>query len=144
MKVLLRSAVLLCAVAFGFVRPTSAATAKPDLLGSYVKISSALAADDLKAAKTAAGEFSAQANTANKADLATRSAAIAKAENIADARKEFVALSTAVEPLAAGKTNYVVMHCPMADADWVQAKGTTANPYYGKAMLTCGAPKRAK
>jgi len=26
----------------------------------------------------------------------------------------------------------------------VQAKGKTQNPYFGKAMLTCGSPKSAK
>ena len=35
-----------------------------------------------------------------------------------------------------------LFHCPMAmggaGADWIQLDATTANPYYGSAMLRCG------
>jgi hypothetical protein len=146
MKNLLRSALLLGALAFGLVRTGTAApaTAQPDLVAGYVKISAAFAGDDLKAAKSAANDFAAQATADGKKDLATKATAVARAEKIADARKQFIALSTSIEPLAAGRKEYVVMHCPMANADWVQPTGATANPYYGKMMLTCGAPKVAK
>ncbi|MCK6485885.1 MAG: efflux RND transporter periplasmic adaptor subunit [Phycisphaerae bacterium] len=30
------------------------------------------------------------------------------------------------------------VHCPMVDADWVQASEEVANPYYGSEMLRCG------
>src|SRR5262249_8255129 len=30
--------------------------------------------------------------------------------------------------------------CPMAKANWLQQTGTTANPFYGSEMLTCGGP----
>jgi multidrug efflux pump subunit AcrA (membrane-fusion protein) len=32
-----------------------------------------------------------------------------------------------------------VFRCPMAKADWLQPPGTTANPFYGSSMPTCGA-----
>jgi hypothetical protein len=137
---------ILAALALGLLRPVSAATTsgQPDLLTSYVKIQAALAADDLKAAQSAASDLSTQAAAAKQQDVAAKATAVAKAGKIADARKEFKALSTAVEPLAEKRDDLVVMHCPMANADWVQAKGSVANPYYGKMMLTCGAPKNAK
>ena len=111
---------------------SAAAPSKTELVASYAKISAALAADDLAAAKTAAADF------AGKATL------VAKAPKIESARDSFKSLSTAVEPLAAGEKDFVVMNCPMAAADWVQAKGAVKNPYFGKSMLACGAPKQAK
>ena len=146
MKNLIRASLLFAGLAFALVRPglAAAATAQSDLVARYVKISAALAADDVKAAKSAARDFAAQATADGKKDLATRATAVAQAEKIADARKQFAALSTSIEPLATGRREYVVMHCPMANADWVQPTGATANPYYGKMMLTCGAPKAAK
>ena len=39
-----------------------------------------------------------------------------------------------------------VVHCPMAfndeGADWLQAQGDVANPYFGASMLRCGSVKR--
>jgi hypothetical protein len=145
MKTLARSLFVL-ALALGLMRPAFAATAsdQSDLLTTYVKIQAGLAADDFKAAQAAASDLSTQATVAGQKDLAAKATAVAKAQKIADARKEFKALSTAVEPLAEKRDELVVMHCPMANADWVQAKGSVANPYYGKMMLTCGAPKNSK
>ncbi|NBQ40151.1 MAG: DUF3347 domain-containing protein [Alphaproteobacteria bacterium] len=37
-----------------------------------------------------------------------------------------------------------VMYCPMARAVWVQPTGQVENPYFGAAMLRCGAPKTEK
>lgn len=107
-------------------------------------VSAALAADDLSAAKSAAAELAEHADMAKNMAVASKARALAKAERIADARKELVGLTAAVEPLAQGQKDYVVMNCPMAGADWVQAKGKTPNPYYGKSMLACGGPKQTK
>jgi len=129
----------------------SAADMKPDsmtmtseILAASAKVSAALAADDLAAAKSAAAEVAEHANMAKNAGIASKANALAKAAKIEDARKELSGLTAAVEPLAKGQKDYVVMNCPMAGADWVQAKGKTQNPYYGKSMLTCGGPKQAK
>ena len=63
--------------------------------------------------------------------------------SIANARKAFRALSEEVIPLAEGDSDYVLLTCSMAHGgDWVQSKGEVRNPYFGKAMLTCGAPKK--
>jgi len=117
---------------------------KGEILSSYVKVSSALAADDLAAAKKAATVVAGHADMAKNKDLAAKAHAVAKAAKIEDARSSFKALSSAIEPMARGEAKYVVMNCPMVAADWVQEKGSTRNPYMGKAMLTCGAPKETK
>ena len=62
-----------------------------------------------------------------------------------DAREAYKSLSAAFVPMAEGTyerapadPNWVVMSCPMAKAEWIQADGTVANPYYGTKMSTCG------
>lgn len=115
-----------------------------EILAASAKVSAALAADDLSAAKSAAAELADHASMAKNTDVVSKATAVAKAEKIGDARKELVGLTAAVEPLTKGQKDYVVMHCPMLGSDWVQAKGKTQNPYYGKSMLTCGAPKKTK
>ncbi|HVZ64175.1 MAG TPA: DUF3347 domain-containing protein [Lacunisphaera sp.] len=117
---------------------------KPEILSAYVKVSTALAADDLAAAKVAASILAEHAGMSDNKDIAAKADALAKTSKIEAARGAFRALSVAVEPLAAGQKDLVVMYCPMADSDWVQATGKTQNPYFGKAMLTCGSPKKMK
>ncbi|MBW8780675.1 MAG: DUF3347 domain-containing protein [Verrucomicrobia bacterium] len=122
--------------------PTAAVPAdkKPEWLAAYVKISSALAADDLAGAKAAASGLAGQA--ADSPPVVLQAGAITKASGLTDAREAFKTLTALIEPLAAGEKGYVVMYCPMKDADWVQAAGKVKNPYYGKAMLGCGEPKQ--
>ena len=36
-----------------------------------------------------------------------------------------------------------IHHCPMAEADWLQADDKTRNPYYGSSMLDCGTVRRS-
>lgn len=137
--------VLVLGLVLGAVHLTAADSMnmKGDILASYVKISSALAADDLAAAKTAAAALADHAKMSDNKDLAAKAQSVAKASKIDAARESFKALSTAIEPLAKGEKGYVVMNCPMA-GDWVQMKGSTKNPYMGQAMLTCGGPKESK
>lgn len=115
-----------------------------DIVSAYVKVTSALAADNLADAKAAAKEVAGHADMAKNTGITEKANALAKAGTIEDARKELIALTAAVEPLAKGNKSVVVMHCPMVGADWIQTKGGTKNPYYGKSMLTCGAPKEVK
>ncbi|MBI4624660.1 MAG: DUF3347 domain-containing protein [Verrucomicrobia bacterium] len=135
----------------GFVRLTAADSMnmsgdmKKEILSSYVKVSAALAADDLAAAKKAAADVAGHAKMSSgyKA-IAPKADTVAKATKIDAAREAFKSLSAAVEPLAKGEKGYVVMNCPMASADWVQTSKDVKNPYYGKSMLSCGAPKEMK
>lgn len=146
----LSRSLILLGFLFGVARLTAAdamdmkSDMKSEILSSYVKVSAALAADDLAAAKTAAATVAEHAGMSDNKDIATKASAVAKASKIADARDAYRTLSIAVEPLAAGQKDYVVMYCPMAQSDWVQMKGKTQNPYYGKSMLTCGGPKAMK
>ncbi len=143
---MIRSSRLVLGLILGAVR-LSAADSMPmknEVLASYVKVSAALADDDLAAAKAAAVAVAKHAGMSDKKEIAAKAEAVAKATKIDAARENFKALSAAVEPLAAGEKGYVVMHCPMAGADWLQTSAKVQNPYFGKAMLTCGAPKKSK
>jgi hypothetical protein len=95
-------------------------------LNSYEKVHTALATDDLNAAKTAAG------------DLGSEGAELSKSSSLKDARAAFEKLSAKAKQLAAGQSGYHVYHCPMLNKDWVQTSTATANPYGGKEMIGCG------
>ncbi len=95
-------------------------------LANYDKIQTALVADDLDGAKTAA------------VDLGDNGAELAKSSSLKDARVAFEKLSAQAKQLATGQSDYHVFHCPMLKKDWVQRSTTTANPYGGKEMVSCG------
>lgn len=120
-----------------------AAGPKSEILATYLKISAALAADNFSDAQSAASALAASAGVAKNQVLADQAKAVAKAPDISTARSGFKALSASVEPLADGEKSCIVMFCPMAGADWIQPTGAVRNPYFGKTMLTCGAPKKA-
>ena len=119
-------------VAFGSAIVQAAPLSETDkqFLARYEKVRSALAADDLGAAKTAAG------------DLGDEGAQLAKSSSLKDARAAFEKLSEKAKQLAAGQAGYYVVHCPMLQKDWVQTNEKIANPYYGKEMATCGEIKK--
>jgi hypothetical protein len=93
---------------------------------AYQKVHAALVADDLSGAKAAA------------ADLGDAGADLAKSNSLNEARTAFEKLSAQAKQLAAGQSGYHVFHCPMLNKDWVQTSTTTANPYGGKDMVSCG------
>ena len=99
-------------------------------LAAYEKVHHALIADDLTAAKKAAG------------DLGTTGTELANSKSLDDARLAFAKVSSEAEKLAAGQPGYYVMHCPMKKSDWVQTNDKVANPYAGKEMLNCGELKK--
>lgn len=113
------------------------------LLESYLGVTEGLAADDLDRARRAATALADRATAAEEPTLAAEARALANAESLEQARKALKSISRQVEPMAKTSQNHVVMTCPMAAADWVQAAGTPVeNPYYGKSMLRCGGPKQ--
>ena len=95
-------------------------------LSGYEKAHTALAADDLNGAKSAAN------------DLGGEGAELSKSSSLKEARDAFEKLSAKAKQLAAGQSGYHVYHCPMLKKDWVQTSTTTANPYGGKDMIGCG------
>jgi hypothetical protein len=112
-----------------------------ELLTAYVPMATALAADDLKTAQTAGVELAKLAEADGMTGIVARAKEFVAAPDITKARTVFKALSDDIEPLTVTEKNVTVMHCPMARASWVQPTGPVANPYYGKSMLRCGAPK---
>ena len=112
------------------------------MLEGYLEVAEALTKDDLAAAKEAAEEM---ADHDKKSSLAKPATAIAKAKDIKVAREHFLHLSHAAIKLAEKRKGYVVMVCPMVkDGEWLQTDKKVKNPYMGKKMLACGAPKVTK
>lgn len=99
-------------------------------LTGYEKVRASLAADDLPAAKKSA------------ADLGDAGAELSKSSSLEQARAAFATLSDKAVKLAAGQNGYYVLHCPMANKDWVQTNEKVSNPYLGKEMLGCGEIKK--
>jgi hypothetical protein len=56
-----------------------------------------------------------------------------------DLSAELIAYADKTKQPVAGK---IIAFCPMVNKSWVQADGAIANPYYGKAMSTCGSSTR--
>ena len=123
------SVVAIC-VALGNALAAPLSDNDKQFLAGYEKVRSALAADDLGAAKAAAN------------DLGDDSAALAKSSSLKEARAAFDKLSEKAKQLAAGQSGYYVVYCPMLKKDWVQTSQTIGNPYYGKEMLSCGEIKK--
>ena len=137
------SAFLLAAGRTGLIAAEkSAAACSCEMVSGYLDISEALASDDFKQAKTAAVALVKEAQADGMLSIVKAAKAVADARDIAQARQALRTLTSEVAPMADAKTD-VVMYCPMAKADWIQARGPTRNPYFGKAMLDCGAPKKS-
>ena len=123
--------IALCAVLGGLiVRAAELSNADKQFLEGYEKVRSALAADDLAAAKTAAGL------------LGQEGAPLSKSTSLTEARKAFEKLSDKAQHVASGQSGYYIVTCPMLKKDWVQVSDTISNPYYGKQMLSCGEIKK--
>lgn len=116
----------------------------PALVRAYLDVAVALADDDPAAAREALDRVAVAAvahPAVHAASLAGRNAL-----GVDGTRDAFHDLSDAV--VAALRAHgspvdgLVVAHCPMTSrggGDWVQADGPIANPYFGAAMLRCGA-----
>jgi hypothetical protein len=127
--ILLTTAIAVTAIALS-VRAADLSGPDKQFLAGYEKIRTALAADDLAAAKSAAKE------------LGDEGSDMTKAGTLKDARAAFEKLSSRAKTLAAGQSGYYVVYCPMLKKDWVQTSEKIANPYAGKEMSTCGEIKK--
>lgn len=124
------------------------------MLTAYFEVQQALANDNLGAAQEHAkqllGDSKEAACPMEEKDgcQAIQSAAkdIAKASEIAEARKAFLQLSeqfiAQVEESGTSREHLYKMRCPMAfnnkGAVWLQSNISVKNPYYGATMLSCG------
>ena len=139
---------------------THAATPLAAVFTEYLKLQVELAADDAPSAHSSLRALldrvvAAAADTALPAPTTTRlhkmHSALLKVGETPDLgrdRTTFRALSEHLLAIEASAGNPLaqplsVVHCPMAfndeGADWLQAQGDVANPYFGASMLRCGA-----
>ena len=136
-------------LAIAHEKGTPLTPAQKSYLGHYEVLRAALAADDLPAAQKAAAVIVAapvdKPTSDADAERAAKNLAAAKtvvaAGSLADAREGFKTLSRKAVHLAEGLTGYYRLTCPHVPNDegkWVQTTNKIANPYHGKAMLTCG------
>lgn len=114
------------------------------LLANYEKVRAALANDDFETAKKEGGELEKKAIEAKNELIGKYAKEFTKSESLDKARDHFKAISQEAIKLTSGKSEYIVMTCPMANADWIQTNQKVENPYMGKKMLGCGSPKPGK
>lgn len=69
-----------------------------------------------------------------------------KTTSLEDIRSRFEKISQSMIALAEqkvfGAEALYVMYCPMKKTSWLDDSNEVKNPYYGKAMLTCGSVKK--
>ncbi len=108
-----------------------------DVLSSYLKIQEALAADSLDQIQVEATKI---VKRASEKEIKAPAQSLSHDTTIDAARSDFKRLSLAMDKWAAkAKPDGVQrMTCPMAGAPWLQKRGETNNPYYGKQMRSCG------
>jgi hypothetical protein len=108
----------------------------------YERIRVALAQDTAKDIAADAKALTPLARELAGDTAAAAAESLAAADTIEKAREHFSVLSDALVPkfLEAGIEGVQGFMCPMAKKQWAQRGNTPANPYYGKAMATCGTP----
>lgn len=108
----------------------------------YEGVRAALSADKLADAGPHAKALAEQA-LAVAGDAAKKAAdQLAAAATLEDARKHFGELSAILVPIfqAEAIPGMKAYMCPMKKQPWAQKGEQMQNPYYGKAMATCGSP----
>ena len=112
----------------------------------YERIRAALAQDTTKDIAAEAKALSPLARDIAGDDARRAAMSLAQAKNVEEAREQVGILSEALVPkfLDAGLPGVQGFVCSMKQKPWVQRGGTAANPYFGKAMATCGTPIKAK
>ena len=121
-----------------FASSAKAAEKPAQLLPLYEKVSTALAADDLTSAHSAACALAVEATHLQKDGVCQEATAVGKASDLPGARQAFRTLSKDIIPIARHQKGWFIMNCPMAKANWVQSTRNVANPYLGKMMPSCG------
>ncbi len=125
---------------------TAASDATKPVYEHYLKIQTALADDSMNSisenAATIAKEVRKQTDLHWPDQLAAQSDALAKVTSLNAAREAFKAVSKSlIEHWAAHEalaSEYQRAYCPMAKAAWLQTGSEIRNPYFGKAMSSCG------
>lgn len=120
------------------------------LLTSYYGVKNALSADNASAASASAAEFLKAANGVGTntiaqdklAALQKDAGAIEQMKDIKRQREHFASLSAnMLDVVKATKLTtqpVYALYCPMKKSYWLSSDKTVKNPYFGKAMPTCG------
>ena len=111
----------------------------------YERIRAALANDSMKGVKEVATALVPLAKELGGTDAGDDATQLAAAATIADARTHFGDLSEALVPtfVAANIPGVHGFTCTMTNRPWAQKGAEKRNPYYGKAMPSCGVPYKA-
>jgi len=149
-------------VLLGLVLGASAAAARSfdeamqPVIGAYLEIHAALAADSTEGVKAAAKRILAAVPGLRSADRGTGeeaqqlkevpaqveegARAVLEASGLDAVRDAFRRLSAPIAAWAILRKpeGLLVAFCPMARGTWVQPRGEIENPYFGPRMLHCG------
>lgn len=119
--------------------------ANPTLFTKYETVRQGLLKGSLKDVQASATLLSADAKSANAAEIAKTAEAVAKSADLKKAREAFGTLSDEMIKLRANATGGdrpAIAYCPMAKKSWLQSKkDAIANPYE-PAMKECGMWKK--
>jgi hypothetical protein len=140
-----------------FAQNTIQTSATRTLLNSYYDIKNSLISSNSNDAKTFADGFLKVINDVDANVLPTTDRAvfitlrdklkadaqhISESKNLAQQRDHFSNLSLNFNQLARliklSDEKIYYAYCPMKKSYWLSADAAIKNPYYGKAMLTCG------
>jgi hypothetical protein len=113
------------------------------LIPAYIKVSEALANDDLRGAIDTAEDLGLWAECSNEKKLDQAVADLERSRNLTEARIAFRDISIEVISLAKWIPGHHVMTCPTANADWIQVDSEVSNPYYGSKGLRSGTIKES-
>ena len=127
------------------------------MLNNYYGVKNALIADDGKTANSQAGEFVKMLASVPMAKMNAEqhrilmdlfekvkldAQNISETKDVKNQRERFNDLSnnffTMLKGLNANEQPVYQQYCPMAKGYWLSDNSAVKNPYYGKAMLTCG------
>ena len=127
------------------------------MLTNYYGVKNALIADDGKTANSQAGEFVKMLASVPMAKMNAEqhrilmdlfekvkldAQNISETKDVKNQRERFNDLSnnffTMLKGLNANEQPVYQQYCPMAKGYWLSDNSAVKNPYYGKAMLTCG------
>jgi hypothetical protein len=141
---------VMLAVVAAIAVPAAADVVKA-VVDPYLKAQTALADDELADAKAAGSTLAAEAAKLGTAGegLVTAARKLQSAGDLEAAREAFYALTGALLKYAeaSGTTlgdDVKVAWCPMNNRSWAQKNGEIANPYFGKAMRSCGEFKKSE
>lgn len=153
------SITLLLIAAAGAVSAAAADSPFEAVFRPYDSARRALMRDDLRGARSAAGQVSAAAREAEKRaaggtnrgkalppccqplpEIARAADDVAKAADLAVARTAFGRMSAALIRYRNGQGSRqgIEVFCPIVKRSWLQPPGQIGNPYFGPARTNCG------